>query len=537
MTDPRLTRRDMLASALGAGAFFLLPEVARAQQAATQDAAGFGPAEPFSFDQLRDVARSLANESYVPMQVADGDILEKIDYDRHNQISFRKERALWNQSGTSPVQFFFPGKYFPEPVHIYTVENGMAREVPFSTDYFDIPDDNPARALTRTEGFAGFRVQDQPGGDDWMAFLGASYWRTSGYSGQFGLSVRGLALDTAIPDGPEEFPRFTRFWLEQAGGGDLTAYALLESPRATGAYKIASTRGDEGVAQDVEAQIFLRGNVERLGIAPLTSMYWFGKPDAHVAPDWRPEVHDSDGLEIHTASGERIWRPLNNPPRTMANSFYTPGVKGFGLMQRERSFDEYQDDGVFYEKRASAWIEPKGDWGDGSVTLVELSTDDEIHDNIVAMWTPTGPAGKGREYNVGYRLTWFEDNPVPPNAARFLATRIGAGGIPGQPRPEGVVKIVCDFDNHGFEELTRDPGIRPVVTASRGTVSGFAAYPVVDEDYWRAIFDLDFSSIPEDDDTPIDLRMFVEVDGESRTETWLMQLFPSQMRTLLASRP
>lgn len=535
MTNQRPTRRDMLASALGAGAFFLLPEAARAQEAAAEGGIPFGPAQPFSFEGLRKTARALAAEPYVPMRVADEDIIEQIDYDRHNQISFRKDHALWNQPGQSPVQFFFPGRFFRDPVHIYAVEDGMAREVPFSTDYFDIPEDNPARQLTQTEGFAGFRVQDKPGGDDWMAFLGASYWRTAGYTGQFGLSVRGLAMDTAIPDGPEEFPRFTRFWLEQGEGGDLTAYALLESPRATGAYKIASARGADGIVQDVEAHVFLRGDVERLGLAPLTSMYWFGKPNGHVAPDWRPEVHDSDGLEIHSSNGERIWRPLNNPPRAMANMFHSPGVKGFGLMQRERSFEEYQDDGVFYEKRASVWVEPGSDWGDGSVTLIELSTDDEIHDNIVAMWTPAGSAAKGREYDVSYRLTWFEDTPVPPNAARFIATRIGAGGIPGQPRPKGVVKIVCDFDNYGFEDLGRDPGIKPVVSSSRGGIDNLSAYPVVGEDYWRAMFDLDFSEIPDDDDTPIDLRMYIEVDGEARTETWLMQLFPSQLRSLLAS--
>jgi glucans biosynthesis protein len=221
----------------------------------------------------------------------------------------------------------------------------------------------------------------------------------------------------------------------------------------------------------------------------------------------------------------------------MANSFYTPSPKGFGLMQRERDFNEYQDDGVFYEKRASAWIEPKGDWGDGAVTLVELSTDDEIHDNIVAMWTPIEPAQGGNEYNFNYRLTWFEDAPVPSTAARFRATRIGAGGTPGQPRPEGVVKIVCDFDKLGFEGLERGPTIQPVVTTSRGTTDNYAAYPVVNEDYWRAIFDLDFSDIPQDDDTPIDLRMYIEVDGEARTETWIMQLFPSQLYSLLAARP
>ncbi|WP_205589620.1 glucan biosynthesis protein [Chachezhania antarctica] len=533
MMDLRPTRRDMLTTALGAGAFFLLPDIARAQAA---DTGALGPPEVFSFERLREMALALSGKPHAPEPIPQAGIVDQIDYDRHNQIAFRKDRALWNTSGASPVQFFFPGKYFPEPVHFYTVTDGMARAVRFNTDYFDIPEGNPARQLTGTTGFAGFRVQDEPGGDDWMAFLGASYWRTSGYSGQFGLSVRGLALDTAIPDGPEEFPRFTRFWLEQGKGGDLTAYALLEGPRATGAYRITSTQAARGVDQRVEAHVFLRGDVDRLGLAPLTSMYWFGKPNAHLSPDWRPEVHDSDGLEIHTGAGERIWRPLNNPPRTMANSFQAPGVKGFGLMQRERDFDEYQDDGVFYEKRASAWVEPFDDWGDGAVTLVELSTDDEIHDNIVAMWTPAGPAEHGREYSFGYRLTWFDDCPVPANAARFIATRIGAGGIPGQPRPEGVVKIVCDFDGMGFEDRGRDPAIRPIVSASRGDIGNLAAYPVVGEDYWRAMFDLDVSMLAADDDAPIDLRMYVEVDGEARTETWLMQLFPSQLRSLLDKR-
>ncbi|WP_188789376.1 glucan biosynthesis protein [Salipiger pallidus] len=536
MTRSILNRRQMLASGLGAGAFFLLPEVARAQQQMSEEGMALGPGREFSFEGLQDLAKALAEGEYFPMEVADADILEQVDYDYHNQIRYRADQTLWNDENRSPVQFFFPGRYFREPVHIYALDDGIAREVPFSTELFDIPDDNPARRLTQTEGFAGFRVQDEPGGNDWMAFLGASYWRTSGYSGQFGLSVRGLALDTAIPDGPEEFPRFTRFWLDEHGTGELTAYALLESPSATGAYKISSLREERGVLQDVEAHVFLRSGVERLGLAPLTSMYWYGKPNAHVAADWRPEVHDSDGLEIHMASGERIWRPLNNPPRTTANSFVAPGVKGFGLMQRERAFDEYQDDGVFYEKRASAWIEPSYDWGDGAVTLIELRTDDEIHDNIVAMWTPDAGAERGAEHHFGYRLTWFEDAPVPPNAARFISTRMGAGGVPGQPRPEGVVKIVCDFDDMGFAGLGRDDGITPVVTTSRGEISGETAYPVVGEDYWRAIFDLDFSEIPEDDDDPIDLRMYVDVDGRAGTETWLMQLFPSQLRSLLSSK-
>ncbi|PTE14721.1 glucan biosynthesis protein [Pseudogemmobacter blasticus] len=529
---PHPHRRDILRSALGAGAFFLLPRLALAQT-------GSPAAEPtpFTFEILKEMARTLAAHPYEPAKIEDDAVLEQVDYDAHNQISFRKDRTLWLNSGDmSPVQPFFPGRYFRQPVRIFTLEGGMATEFPFALDLFDIPEGNPARNLTHTHGFAGFRVQDAKSGRDWMAFLGASYWRTEGYSGQFGLSVRGLAMDTALANGPEEFPLFTRFWLEPSPNGEMTAYALLESPRATGAYRIASRR-DKGVIQDVEATIFLRGTVERLGIAPLTSMFWFNKTNRFVSVDWRPEVHDSDGLEILSASGETIWRPLNAPPRNMVNTFSTPGVRGFGLMQRERDFAQYQDDGVFYDRRASAWVEPKGDWGNGTVTLVELHTEDETHDNIVAFWQPATPAVKGATFDMAYRLSWVEDCPVAPTAARFIATRIGAAGMPGEPRPENAVKLVCDFDGRGLEGLGPTDGVTLEVTASHGKVDKTAAFPVVGQSYWRGIFDLDFSMVPPGDDTPMDLRLFVSHKGAAKSETMLLQLFPSQMRKLLDAAP
>lgn len=528
MPPHRPSRRHLLQAALGSGAFFLLPHLARAQGPAG------GESRPFSFDWLRDTARDMAARPHVPAEIADPEILDQVDYDRHNQVRFRAERSLWRGQGDiSPVQAFFPGQYFRNPVRLHTVADGMATEVPFSLDLFEIPEGNPARRLTRTKGFAGFRVQDARTGIDWMAFLGASYWRTSGYSGQFGLSARGLAIDTAIPDGPEEFPLFTQFWLEPARNGDLTAYALLDSPRATGAYRIESRRGD-GVAQDVTATVFLRDRVERLGIAPLTSMFWFGKNTPHVSPDWRPEVHDSDGLEILTGTGERIWRPLNNPPGTMVNSFAAPGLGGFGLMQRERDFAQYQDDGVFYDRRASAWITPRGDWGNGAVVLTELRTDDEIHDNIVAFWQPAGPTAKGQRHDFAYRLDWARDNPEPGESARFTAIRLGAGGIPGQPRPKGVVKVVCDFAGPNLKGLDREDGLALSVSTGQAQVSNSAVYPVVGTQYWRALFDLSFAA---GDSAPIDLRAFVDQNGTAMTETLILQLFPSQLRSLLARRP
>jgi glucans biosynthesis protein len=426
------------------------------------------------------------------------------------------------------VRFFHPGRYFKEPVQISVVENREARELLFSLDLFELPADHPARRLENA-GFAGFAVMDPEGKHDWMAVLGASYFRTSGYSGQFGMSARGLAMDAGGP-GPEEFPRFTRFWLEQGPAGGIVIYALLESPRATGAYRMA-TAHDNGVFQDIDAVIYLRGDVERLGIAPLTSMFWYGKNNRWIGPDWRPEIHDSDGLEMYLGNGERIWRPLNNPPRVMVNAFRADGARGFGLAQRERSFEEYLDDGVFYEKRATVWVEPRGDWGEGSVILLELPTNDEIHDNIGAFWNPAAPAVAGSSYDLSYKLSWVEDTPPIP-IAKFTATRIGAGGVPGQPRPPNVVKFVCDLDGKGLEGLDRSSGVEAVVEASRGALDLVVAFPIATTDRWRVTFDLDIG--PDPGDEPIDLRMFLRHEGQAKSETWIYQAFPSQLRALLA---
>ncbi len=521
----RPNRRAVLTAALAAGASPLLP-----RGAAAADGLQYGPSVPFSFAILQDMARRRAEAPYAPTDLgADADVLESIDYDAHNKITFRPEMTLWGDvPGAAKVRFFYPGRYFKEPVQINVVESGEAQELLFSNDLFDMPEDSPARKVSKA-GFAGFSVMDPDQKNDWLAVLGASYFRSSGYSGQFGMSARGLAIDSGGP-GPEEFPRFSRFWLEQGPAGGIVIYALLEGPRVTGAYRMATSRND-GVFQDIDATIFLRGDVERLGIAPLTSMFWYGKHNHFLGPDWRPEIHDSDGLEMYLANGERIWRPLNNPPWVMANSFRADGLKGFGLAQRERSFEEYQDDGVFYEKRATVWIEPRGDWGEGSVMLVEIPTNDEIHDNIGAFWNPLAPATAGTSYDLSYKLSWVEDSPPMP-IARFIATRVGAGGVPGQARPANVVKFVLDLDGKGLEGLDRTSGVEAVVNSSRGALSLVYAFPIAETDRWRVTFDLDIGA-PDGPQDPIDLRLFLRREDQALSETWIYQAFPSQLHALL----
>ncbi|MCR4269123.1 glucan biosynthesis protein [Nitratireductor sp. ZSWI3] len=521
MTD-RPTRRAVLATGLAAGAFSLLPAIGRAAAEGTID---LGPPEPFSFAAVKRMAEELAGSHYAPQPVAGEDILEEIDYDLHNQITYRPERTLWRDAQEGPaVRFFHPGRYFKQPVDIWVVEDGKARHLDFRQDYFDMPEDHPARDL-QSAGFAGFRVMNGDQKNDWMAFLGGTYFRTSGPFDQFGLSARGIVVDAAAARGPEEFPRFTRFWLERANHGGIIIHALMNGPSVAGAYRIESRR-DEGIVQDVEATIILREDVERLGIAPLTSMFWYGENNRQVAKDWRPEIHDSDGLEIWTGEGERIWRPIANPPRTMVNAFADNNPRGFGLMQRDRDFENYQDDGVFYEKRASLWVEPLQGWGEGSVELLEIPTDDEIHDNIGAFWVPAGTPRAGDRHDMHYRLHWVADTPGRGfETARVVATRTGLGGVPGQPRPPGATKFAVDLEGPVLDGLDRDSGVEAVVEASRGEIDNVVAYPVVGTQRWRALFDLTANG-----SEPVNLRMFLRHRGNALSETWVYQFFPGLLR-------
>jgi glucans biosynthesis protein len=222
-----------------------------------------------------------------------------------------------------------------------------------------------------------------------------------------------------------------------------------------------------------------------------------------------------------TGAGERLWRPLNDPPRVQTSSFVDEAPRGFGLLQRDRDFNNYQDDGVFYDKRPSVWVEPKGDWGKGEVQLVEIPTDDEIHDNIVAFWVPVDPVPPGAEYAFAYRLTWAADEPHPPADGRVIATRTGVGGVPGQPRPPGWRKFVVDFAGGPLEALKKLDQVQAVVTASRGEIIKPYALQVVGTRNWRAFFDLDVSGAD-----PVELRLFLAKDGAALTETWLSQYFP-----------
>ncbi|MEX6508002.1 glucan biosynthesis protein [Jiella sp. M17.18] len=514
-----LSRRKFLGAAAALG---LLPTAHRAF--AKEQLLKFKPAKPFSFEILADRARRMAMQPYMPETPRDKAVLDRIDYDANWKIRYKPEATLEVAGGKAPVRMFFLGQYFELPVGIHVVDGDQSRQLIYDPDLFEMPADSPAQALPDDIGFAGFRVMTPDQKSDWLAFLGAAYFRSSGELDQYGLSARAVALDVAMPT-PEEFPRFTEYYLERSTtpGRELVITCMMDSPRMTGAFRMDVGR-DGPVVMDIQTRFYARAPIARVGLAPLTSMFWYSQTGKPEHTDWRPEVHDSDGLAIWTGAGERIWRPLNNPPQVMTSSFSDEDPKGFGLLQRDRDFDHYQDDGVFYDKRPSVWVEPKGGWGRGAVQLVEIPTDDEIHDNIVAYWVSDKPVEKGDEIALAYRLTWGKDQPHPPQNGVVTATRIGRGGIPGQPRPKGVMKFAVDFDGGPVAELPRDAkGVEAVVTASHGELSHVDCYSVKVDTAWRLIFDL-----KTDNPEPVDLRAYLKRGDAALTETWLYQYIPGQ---------
>jgi len=476
----------------------------------------------FTFEDLKALAKASAAEPYSAPVVPSPELIEKIGYDQHWRIRFKEDKSLYPDGRKAPVQFFYPGRYFPEPVKMYIRDDeNLVSDVPFNNDYFDMPADSPAHDLPEGFGFAGFRIMRPGMKPDWVSFLGASYFRTDGPEGQYGLSARGIAINTGMNQ-PEEFPRFSAFWLGPAEkrGESLSVWALLDGPSVAGAYRFGLAKDNKkakGHVTSVSAHLYMRADVERLGIAPLTSMYWYSERDKTIAKDWRPEIHDSDGLAIHTGSDQHIWRPLNNPKSVSTNSFMDENPKGFGLIQRDRDFDNYQDDGVFYNKRSSAWIKPIGEWGRGAVQLVEIPTVDETFDNIVAYWVPEKPALKGDEFHFSYDIEWRPLDPKSKKLASVVSTRQGLGGIPGQPIPEGVDKMVVDFEGPILKGLDRDSNVKPVIEASNGEIiEPIGVYPVVGTDHWRLTFDY-----KQANNDPVNIRAYLTKDDKIITETWI----------------
>lgn len=473
-------------------------------------------AAEFNFSLLQQRAKEVAARPYAPPVSRVPDWLAAYNYIQHQNIRFEPGHAWW-KSDRLPfqLQFFHPGWLFKEPVQIHEVRDGREQLIAFDPELFDYGANKPAGPVPADMGFAGLRIHhalNRPDKLDELAvFLGASYYRVLARGLHYGLSARGLALNSGGPE-TEEFPRFAEFWIERpaAGAAAITVFALLDSPSVAGAYRFVITPGRETVVQ-VTSTLYFRSLPAVVGLAPLTSMFLHGENTGWSRDDFRPEVHDSDGLLMHTGAGEWLWRPLANPARARASAFADAAPRGFGLLQRDREFAHYDDLEANYHLRPSAWVEPVGDWGPGSVRLVELHSPDETNDNIVAFWVPAHLPVPGEPLNFEYRLHWYGAESARPPGGHVASTRQGA--VLDHPERR---RFVLDFA--GLEAPETGADLEAVVSVGEGArlIGVGSVTRIGPTGRWRAVFEL----AADGSGRPVELRCYLRRGENILTETW-----------------
>jgi glucans biosynthesis protein len=482
---------------------------------------GQEPGQVMDFASLEKLAAQLAMKPYkAPSQKLDP-FFEELKYDGHRQIRFRRDKALFAGLGdVYRVEFFHPGWMFKKPVQFFSVQGGGSQPVGFDPKLFDYGELKLPEKFVPPSGYAGFRILapdamlKKP--FEFMVFMGASYYRAVTTELGYGISARGVAVNT-IGGKPEEFPDFTHFWLLPPKPGDkfFKILALLDGPSITGAYQFDVMPG-RATETLVKATLHLRQKVEMLGIAPFSSMFWFGE-NSHPKPyDFRPEVHDSDGLQIEIDGGPSIWRPLDVSRDLRLSILETDRLKGFGLAERDRDFKNFQDLEAVYHRRPAVWVEPRAGFGKGSVVLVELSTGEETWDNIVAMWKPAVLAATPQEaMKFEYRLVWLEEH-LPGTLAKVTATRRG---------------FVMDSDDHlyvvdfsqGMIPSGRKDGWAPeidvIISSGDAKVLDKRVMRNGETGGWRAFFKLDVPEKTNLIEMTCDLR-----DGDKAfSERWMYQ--------------
>ena len=513
----RMLLSIVLLVSLGAGPLVSLgaPNAPEAAPATTP------PPKRFNFADVRRRAEVLANQPFQTPGENLPDFFKNLDYDQYRDIRFRADHSLWRAEGLPfEVQFAPLGFLFKQPVTINVITDGESQTVEYANDLFDYGKNQTPEHLPKDLGFAGFKVMyplhTDSHYDEVAVFLGASYFRAVGQNQNYGISVRGLAIDTGLPK-PEEFPYFREFWLEKPGkdATELTVYALLDSQSVTGAYRFIIKPG-VNTQIETRASIFVRTKVEKFGVAPLTSMFFHGALNERFFDDFRPQVHDSDGLLMAAGNGEWIWRPLNNPTRLRISAFQDDNPRGFGLLQRDRNFENYQDLEAHYHIRPGVWVEPQGEWGKGTVQLIEIPSDAERYDNIAAFWVPEKPVEPGQSLEFNYRLFFFLDMPNLSPGGRTLASRIGAGGAGDLDASRR--RFVIDFGGEALAKLAEDAPVTAVVTGSSGQIENIVAHKNAHTQGWRVSFEL----LPKGDE-PADLRCFLKLGNDVLTETWNYQ--------------
>jgi periplasmic glucans biosynthesis protein len=481
-----------------------------------------GPFFEFPDDFVRNLARALAAQPFVDDKIEMPAGFDVSTYDQYRDIRFNSERSVWKgEAHGFSFDLFHSGFIFTRPVDIYIVEDGQQAKLDYDPGLFVFGPRVKAPPDGADLHYAGFRVRypiNDPGvNDEFLVFQGASYFRAVGRGLLYGLSARGLAVNTGQPSG-EEFPFFRSFWIKrpEANTGTIVIEALLDSPSVVGAYRF-SVKPGEDTRMDVELTLFPRRDLAHVGIAPLTSMFLFSALDRRV-DDYRNAVHDSDGLMMLAGSGEWIWRPLANPETLQVSAFRDKNPQGFGLMQRTRRYDDFLDLESRYERRPSLWVEPIGDWGAGFVELFEIPTELETNDNIVAYWQPKDPLLEGGSYSYVYRLHWCGDWPKDPDPPVGLVTFSGSGvdydyaSNPPKYDPNLRLYVI------EFEGGPTAGDFKAEVTASAGTISKVVVYPNEVKNTIRLSFAHDATGLDM-----AELRAMLRRGDVAAGETWLFR--------------
>jgi glucans biosynthesis protein len=479
--------------------------------AATSPALAEPASTPFGPQTVSAIARARAAKPYVAADASVPAKLADIDYSVYAKLQFQATKALWRQDGLPFQVQFFPRGYLYRPrVDIFEVIGDRARPVAYAPDLF-ANGGLDATSFPPDLGFSGFRLHapiNDPDYEEFAVFQGASYFRAVANGQIYGLSARGLAIGSGEPH--EEFPQFTTFWLERPalGAKYLVIHALLDSSSVTGAYRFRIQPGMATVF-DIDAVLYPRRDIAKAGLAPMSSMFFLGDINRYRMNGRPGTIHDSQGLEMWNGHDERLWRPLENPQALEVNAFADKHMRGFGLIQRDRRADHYHDIQQ-YERRPSLWIEPQGDWGEGHVELLEITSTDANADNMAAYWRPVRPLKAGSAQTLRYRMTWGRESPVEPKTARVFDT----GRFGDQGRHFGIV-----FRS----EAALDPAaLSADVVTSAGAVSNVLITALPQDSAYRGwggamlAFDLEPGQAGE-----AQLRAHLLQGGALASETWM----------------